>query len=114
MDPELKTSIQILSEVIREWGETGSSFDPIDMEVIADEQSGNFLLVGVGWRGDERIHHMYFHARVREGKIWIEWDGIDPSILDELLQRGIPRHQMVFGFLHISMRNAVENATIAI
>lgn len=112
MDSQLKSYAQILSEVVREWGETGASLHPIDTEVICDLQSGNFLLIGVGWRKEARVHSMYFHARIREAKIWIEWDGIDPSIIEELLQRGIPRDAMVFGFLHPSMRSAVEVDTI--
>jgi hypothetical protein len=112
MDSQLNSYVQTLCEVVREWGETGSSLHPIDSEIICDLQSGNVLLVGVGWRKEERIHNMYFHARVRQGKIWIEWDGIDPSIIEELLQRGIPRDIMVFGFLHPSIRSAVEPDTI--
>jgi hypothetical protein len=112
MDSQLNTYVQILSEVLHEWGTIGTNLHAIETEIVCDHESGNFLMVGVGWRKEERIHNMYFHARVRDSKIWVEWDGIDPSIIEELLQRGIPREMLVFGFVHPTIRATAESATV--
>ncbi|MGH9942152.1 MAG: element excision factor XisI family protein [Pyrinomonadaceae bacterium] len=32
-----------------------------------------------------------FHLRLRDGKVWVEWDGAEPSITQELLDAGIPK-----------------------
>jgi hypothetical protein len=32
---------------------------------------------------------------VKDGKVWIEWDGTSPSITEALIERGMAREDMV-------------------
>ncbi len=60
--------------------------------------------MSVGWNGIKRVHNVALHVRIREGKIWIEWDGIEEGITQELLDAGIPKEDIVLAFYHPSSR----------
>jgi hypothetical protein len=42
--------------------------------------------------------------RIETGKIWIEWDGIETSVAQELVDAGIPKEDIVLGFQHPKRR----------
>jgi hypothetical protein len=52
----------------------------------------------VGWDGIRRVHGCLVHLDIIDGKIWIQRDGTEDGIAQELLDAGIPKDQMVLGF----------------
>jgi hypothetical protein len=90
----------LLESIVVEWGTSGDSLmeTTVDDVIITDHLSGNYILMSVGWWNKKRLHDIVFHARIKDDKIWIEWDGTDPGITDELLRRGVPREDVVFGW----------------
>lgn len=40
----------------------------------------------------------FFHAEIRDGKLWIHHDGIDRSVTEELVAAGIPKDHIVLAF----------------
>lgn len=96
---------KILEDVIQEWGTATEGDDTSRLLTIIDRESGNFLLVSAGWHGTKRLHNIIYHARIYNGKLWVEWDGTDPSINEELIRRGIPEEEMIFAFNHPSLRD---------
>lgn len=103
---------QLLEAVVIEWGTIGNSLmeGMVDDLIITDHISGNYILMSAGWWNRKRFHDIVFHARIKDGKIWIEWDGTDPSITEELLRRGIPREDIILGWNLPTERAMVEHA----
>ncbi|MEP0784806.1 XisI protein [Trichocoleus sp. DQ-A1] len=50
------------------------------------------------WRDGLRVHGCLVHIQIRDGKIWIQRDGIEEGITDELVAAGIPKEKIVLGF----------------
>ncbi|NEO59054.1 MAG: XisI protein [Moorea sp. SIO4G2] len=38
------------------------------------------------------------HGSIRDGKIWIHYDGIEDGITDELVASGVPKDRIVLAF----------------
>jgi hypothetical protein len=51
-----------------------------------------------GWNGIYRIHGSVLHLDIRNGKVWIQHDGTEGGIAEELVQEGIPRDRIVLAF----------------
>ncbi len=51
-----------------------------------------------GWNGPYRIHGSVLHLDIREGKVWIQYDGTEEGIADELVAAGIPPERIVLAF----------------
>ena len=86
------------------------SHGQIETLPICDEVHDNYLLMDVGWDRTGRVHAVAFHLRIREGKIWIEWDGTVPGIAQELLDAGVPKEDIVLGFYRPKRRELTEFA----
>lgn len=54
--------------------------------------------MSIGWDRLRRAHNILFHFRLKEGKVWIEWDGIEYGIAHDLLDAGIPKEDIVMAF----------------
>lgn len=95
---------ELIKEVVTEWAETGQSATAVETVVSFDDAHENYLMVSAGWHHKERHHNIIFHARVKEGKVWIEWDGTFPSISEELIRRGMAEKDIVFDWQSPSVR----------
>lgn len=104
---------RLLEELVIEWGGTDRLDVPdstVEDLIITDRVHGIYMLMSVGWRNNKRIQSIPFQARIVEDKIWVEWDGTDPSITEELLHRGVPREDLVLGWQSPSLRAMMERA----
>jgi hypothetical protein len=67
----------------------------IRTEVVFDPVLDHFELVESGWQGRRRIHVVLFHLDIIDGKIWIQYDGTDRPIAEELVRAGVPKEDIV-------------------
>lgn len=67
-------------------------------EVVFDRARDRYLLVDVGWRGAQRVHGTLVHVDIAEGRIWIQYDGTEEGVANELVEAGIPREKIVLAF----------------
>src|SRR5262245_40604752 len=74
--------------------------DGVRAEVVCDESNGHYELMRSGWDGIHRIHGSLIHIDIRDGKVWIEYDGTYDGVAEELVAAGIPRERIVLGFKH--------------
>jgi hypothetical protein len=56
-----------------------------DLLAAALRDRNHFMLVHEGWENHRRIYGTITHAKIRDGKIWIHYDGIEDGITDELV-----------------------------
>ena len=66
------------------------------------EAAGQFMLyelvVSVGWQGIRRVQHSLLHLDIINGKVWVQRDGTEDGIVDELEAAGIPKRDIVLAF----------------
>lgn len=99
----IKTIIDCHAEL-----QNGSSI--LETVPICDTDGDNYLLMAIGWNSSGRVHSVGFHLRIRNGKIWIEWDGTEKGIAQELLDLGVEKEDIVLGFYRPDRRVLTEFA----
>ena len=68
-------------------------------EAVFDRARDRYLLVDIGWRGSERIHGALVHVDITpDGRLWIQYDGTEYGVANELVEAGLPRDRIVLGF----------------
>ena len=78
---------------------------------IGDEENGHYLLYIDGWKGAQRLYGCSIHLEVtKEGKIWLHLDETDLNIGQQLLDKGIPKSDIVPGFISPPRRPDTEYA----
>ncbi|NJM18350.1 MAG: XisI protein [Richelia sp. RM2_1_2] len=73
--------------------------DEIKNQIILDDERGHYLLYFNGWRGSKRTYGCYLHIDVNhDGKVWVQHDGTDLRVAEQLIDKGIPQSDIVLGF----------------
>jgi len=65
---------------------------------LRDRTRDNYLLLYVGWNGEERIHGCPIHINIKDGKIWIQQDFTEEGLANQLVELGVPKTDIVLGF----------------
>ena len=100
---------QIITQVLTDLAEASVSED-VEVVPLFDTAHDNYLLLDVGWRGVQRVHHIIAHLRIRNGKIWVEADNTDVEIVKQLLSAGIAKTEIVLAFYSPQKRTLTEFA----
>jgi hypothetical protein len=58
----------------------------------------HYEVMHVGWDRRRRVHGSVVHIDIHDGKIWIQYDGTNRPVADELLAAGVPKEDIVLGF----------------
>ncbi len=82
----------------------------IEAETIFDLESDRYQLVYVGWRNSKRVYGVVLHLDIIDGKIWIQQDGTEVGIANELLDLGVSKDKIVLGFDPPIMRKYTDFA----
>jgi len=69
-----------------------------NIQLIIDQNKTHYLLIETGWQNNRRIYGNLIHIDIIGNKIWIQQDGTEAGIANELVQQGIPPQQIVLAF----------------
>lgn len=106
----IKEYRQLIEKVLREYASVPYAHSEIHTEVVIDEANDHYLLVNVGWRNGRRVHGSLVHIDIIDGKIWIQRDGTEQGIANELVEAGVPKDHIVLGFRAPEVRPYTEFA----
>lgn len=98
----------IAQEIIQDYACYKPSLGDIELQAIAD--GNHYLLISFGWNGHRRVHSTILHLRVVEGKFWIERDETEEGVTQDLLDRDIPKEDIVLAFYHPEDRKFTDFA----
>ena len=90
---------EIVKDVIRKYARLRPSHGDIRLDTIFDEQQDHYALMHSGWDRGVRVRGNLIYVILRGDKVYIEYDGIERGIRDELISRGIPEDKIVLAFL---------------
>ena len=101
---------EIIKRAMRKLIEYLPKEEGIRTELIMDDANGHYQVLQIGWKNRRRIHGTLFHADLVNGKVYLEHDGTDLALVDDLLEGGIPKHDIVMGFHPPAHRKFTEFA----
>jgi hypothetical protein len=85
--------------------------DPVTSETVFDTVNDRYLLVHVGWKdSNTRIYGCIIHVDIKDGKIWVQYDGTEDAIADQLVERGVPKKDIVLAYHPPYVRQYTEFA----
>ncbi|KPA10735.1 XisI protein [Candidatus Magnetomorum sp. HK-1] len=82
----------------------------IEVEIVSDIENDHYQLVHVGWNKNRRVYGCAFHIDIKHNKVWIQYNGTDRKIAEELVELGIPKDDIVLGFQSEYRRKFTEYA----
>src|SRR5437667_12276686 len=94
----------IVRRLIEEYASHEPAYGDVRTEGIIDPEHDHYEVMQVGWIDDRRVHGSIIHIDIRDGKVWIEHNGTDARLGEELVAAGIPRNDIVLGFQPVELR----------
>lgn len=88
----------IIRKVIEDYASCKMSHGQIETEAIMDDAKGHYEVMHTGWDGERRVHGCVIHLDIRGDKIWLQYDGTNRPVADELEAAGVPREDIVLAF----------------
>lgn len=86
------------------------SHGEIELRPIFNREQDTYLLLLNGWDKRKRIHGVLVHIDIINGKIWIQRDGTEDGIADDLERAGVPKSDIVLAFHAPELRKHTEYA----
>lgn len=78
---------------------------------LFDVERDHYQLLHVGWRETRRAFGCILHLDIKGGKIWIQHDGTEVGIANQLVELGVPREDIVLAFQEPEVRQFTEFGT---
>jgi hypothetical protein len=102
----------VVKQALTEWVEyiRRANTPGIETEAVFDDERGQYLIVETGWHNRQRVRNEYIHVRIRNGKIWIEEDGTEEGVANDLVKAGVPKEDIVLAFQPPELRHLTEFA----
>ena len=86
-----------VQEILQSYLENGERQS--NLQLICDTERNHFQLLSIGWQNElKRVMNIVAHLDIIDGKIWVQRDFTEPSITDQLIERGVPNCDIVLGF----------------
>ena len=104
MDTQLAHAGSIIEQILGEHAQIPYAYGHVSSVPIFDRERHQYVLMDIGWEDDQRIHGCLVHVAVRDGKVWIEYDGTEAGVAGALVAAGIPHDRIVLAFHRPSVR----------
>jgi serine/threonine protein kinase len=82
-----------------------------DVQTIFDTLHDHYQLLHVGWRNNRRDFGCILHLDIKDGKIWIQHDGTEEGIANQLVEMGVPKQDIVLAFHEPYVRQFTDFGT---
>jgi len=69
-----------------------------EIELIFDTKNHHYQVLNIGWKEQKRVYGVIVHVDIKDNKIWVQRDGTEIGIANELLAAGVPKQDIVLGF----------------
>lgn len=89
---------QIIQKIIHHYASAFNSAAQVESIAVCDPVTDNYMVMDVGWNSVGRVHSVPIHCRIKNDKIWLEWDGTDQEIAQQLIDAGVPQEDIVLAF----------------
>ncbi|MFG6102640.1 XisI protein [Leptothoe sp. EHU-05/26/07-4] len=100
----------IIQTLLTEYAAIPISNGEIECHTVFDTQQDHYQVMNVGWDGHRRVYGCVLHLDIKAGKIWIQQNMTEIRVAQELVDRGVPRTDIVLGFQAPEMRQYTDYA----
>jgi len=101
---------QLVQQILTTHAQVKPAYGEIVRQTIFDRERDHYQLVNTGWDNRRRVYGCLIHIDIQDGKIWIQYDGTEVGVANELLEFGVPKQDIVLAYQSPYMRKLTEFA----
>ncbi|WP_107671059.1 XisI protein [Cyanothece sp. BG0011] len=110
MDNSTLNYQDIIEEILNEYIDYLGEDEQVEIELICDSNKGHYLITEIGWSNGYRLYGTLIHIDIIDDKLWIQQDGTEEGITEELVKKGISKDRIVLAYKSLQERKITEFA----
>ncbi|HAX87498.1 MAG TPA: XisI protein [Cyanobacteria bacterium UBA11370] len=95
---------QLIRQVLEPYTQMKPANGEIEAYKCFDTESDRYQIFHAGWDGSQRVFGALIHIDLIGEKIWIQYDGTEVGIANELVELGVPNQDIVLAYHSPFMR----------
>ena len=96
---KLATYRQQIKAVLERKASIAPANSAIETQLVFDTERDHYQIVHTGWKNNvDRLYGCVAHVDIKDGKIWIQHDGSELAIADQLVEMGVPQKDIVLAY----------------
>jgi hypothetical protein len=95
---KIKRYQEIIKNLIESYIASDKSNADEELYLVADDVKMHYLLYHNAWDGSSRSYGCILHVRIKNEKIYVEYDGTDVAFADCFVEQGVPNQDIVLAF----------------
>ncbi|MEM7535840.1 MAG: XisI protein [Chloroflexota bacterium] len=109
MDSQLEKYRQIIKQILMRYAEQISNHGTIATRPAFDDARNDYLLLDIGWDITGRVYSVFLYLYIQSNKIWIEVDGTEEGVAQDLLDANVSNDDIVLGLYRPRLREQVRS-----
>lgn len=89
---------QLIQNILIKYSEMKPANGDIKVDTFFDLSQDHYQVFHTGWDKYQRIFGPLIHIDIIDSKIWIQYDGTEIGIANELVELGVPSSDIVLGY----------------
>ncbi len=95
---KLKIYQQKIKDLLEAYVATTQSDPEEEVYLVEDDVKMHYLLYHNAWHNSSRSYGCILHVRLKNEKVYIEYDGTDVGFADYFVEQDIPKEDIVLAF----------------
>lgn len=87
-----------IQQFLSEYARQTPSDDEFETQLVFDKECDHYQVVYTGWKNRYPMYGCVLHLDIKGDKVWIQHDGTEIGIADELVKLGVPKEDIVLAF----------------
>jgi hypothetical protein len=88
---------QLIKQALIPHSQIKPAYGDIEMYTVFDGEGDHYQVVRSGWN-KYRVYGSLIHIDLKGDKIWIQYDGTEIGVANELIELGIPKEDIVLAY----------------
>jgi XisI protein len=101
---------QIVRQILTTYAHVQPSYGEIKRQTIFDTEQDRYQVLNTGWENDRRVYGCLIHLDIQDGKIWIQYDGTEKGVANDLIEADVPKQDIVLAYQSTYLRKLTEFA----
>lgn len=89
---------QYILTILTDHATCGRNPEGVEAQILTDDEHYHYQLMMVGWHDNRRVYGIILHFDIKDGKIWVHYNGTEDPVGDRLVEMGVPKTDIVIGF----------------
>jgi hypothetical protein len=89
---------QIIRNTLKPYTEITYANVDVKNRAAFDPETDQYLIISEGWDGMYHLHSVLIHIEIVNAKVWVQYDGTEDGVTEDLLSAGISKEDIVLGF----------------